>query len=124
MFHHPAWAVGSYSSGHQPGELPKTKSTQPSRRPPESPCNTRLQLAGVPLLELEVVGADVDADGADEGVLGPPATDQLLQQARLAHPGVTHHHQLEGAGRQVTRGGGPESYTVQGDTSAGEHGLG
>ena len=38
MFHHPAWAVGSYSSGHQPGELPKSKSTQPSRRPPESPC--------------------------------------------------------------------------------------
>ena len=34
----PAWAVGSYSSGHQPGELPKSKSTQPSRRPPESPC--------------------------------------------------------------------------------------
>ena len=29
MFHHPAWAVGSYSSGHQPGELPKSKSTQP-----------------------------------------------------------------------------------------------
>ena len=29
MFHHPAWAVGSYISGHQPGELPKSKSTQP-----------------------------------------------------------------------------------------------
>ena len=28
MFHHPAWAVGSYSSGHQPGELPKSQSTQ------------------------------------------------------------------------------------------------
>ena len=29
MFHQPAWAVDSYSSGHQPGELPKSKSTQP-----------------------------------------------------------------------------------------------
>ena len=29
MFHHPAWAVGSYSKGHQPGQLPKSKSTQP-----------------------------------------------------------------------------------------------
>ena len=29
MFHQPAWAVSSYSSGHQPGELPKSKSTQP-----------------------------------------------------------------------------------------------
>ena len=29
MFHRPAWAVGSYSSGHQLGELPKSKSTQP-----------------------------------------------------------------------------------------------
>ena len=29
MFHHPAWAVGSYSSGHQARELPKSKSTQP-----------------------------------------------------------------------------------------------
>ena len=29
MFRHPAWAVGSYSSGHQPGELPKSKSNQP-----------------------------------------------------------------------------------------------
>ena len=28
-FHHPAWAIGSYSSGHQPGELPKSKSAQP-----------------------------------------------------------------------------------------------
>ena len=28
LFHHPAWAVGSYSSGHQPGVLPKSKSTQ------------------------------------------------------------------------------------------------
>ena len=32
MFHHPAWAVGSYSSGPPAGagELPKSKSTQPS----------------------------------------------------------------------------------------------
>ena len=29
MFHHPAWAVGSYRSDHQPGELPKSESTQP-----------------------------------------------------------------------------------------------
>ena len=29
VFHHPAWAVGSYSSGHQPEEFPKSKSTQP-----------------------------------------------------------------------------------------------
>ena len=29
MFHHPAWAVDSYSSGPQPRELPKSKSTQP-----------------------------------------------------------------------------------------------
>ena len=29
MFHHPAWAVGSHSSGPQPRELPKSKSTQP-----------------------------------------------------------------------------------------------
>ena len=29
MFHQPAWAVGSYRSGHQPEELPKYRSTQP-----------------------------------------------------------------------------------------------
>ena len=29
MFHHPAWAVGSYSSGPQPRDLPKSKSIQP-----------------------------------------------------------------------------------------------
>ena len=46
MFHHPAWAVGSYSSGHQPGELPKSKSTQPSRRPPESPCRHAIARSG------------------------------------------------------------------------------
>ena len=25
MFHHPDWAVGNHNSGHQPGELPKSK---------------------------------------------------------------------------------------------------
>ena len=29
MFHHPAWAVGSYRSGPLAGELPKSKSTRP-----------------------------------------------------------------------------------------------
>ena len=29
MFHHPAWAVGSYSSGPPAGELPKFLSTEP-----------------------------------------------------------------------------------------------
>ena len=38
MFHHPAWAEGSYSSGHQPGELTKSKSTQPGSPPDVSPC--------------------------------------------------------------------------------------
>ena len=30
MFHHPAWAVGSYNSAHQPWEHLKSKSTQPN----------------------------------------------------------------------------------------------
>ena len=34
MFHHPAWAVGSYSSGPPAGELPKYKSTKPCARLP------------------------------------------------------------------------------------------
>ena len=29
LFHQPTWAVVSYSSGHQPEELPKSMSTQP-----------------------------------------------------------------------------------------------
>ena len=31
MFHHPAWAVDSYSSGHQPGELPKFPKVNPTQ---------------------------------------------------------------------------------------------
>ena len=38
MFLHPAWAVGSYSSGHQPGELPNSESTQPTVQPDAPPC--------------------------------------------------------------------------------------
>ena len=36
---------------------------------------------------------DVDADGGDEGVCGG-RVQQLLQNARLAHPRVAHHDQL------------------------------
>ena len=39
MFHHPAWAVGSYSSGPPVGELPKYKSTKPCAKPPGSRCS-------------------------------------------------------------------------------------
>ena len=31
MFHQPAWAVSSYSSGPQPGELPKSSLPNPVR---------------------------------------------------------------------------------------------
>ena len=46
MFHHPAWAVGSYSSGHQPGELTKSKSTQPRS---ETYCVTLYNTSGCSL---------------------------------------------------------------------------
>ena len=38
MFHHPAWAVGSYRSGPPAGGTPQSKSTQPSRKPDAPDC--------------------------------------------------------------------------------------
>ena len=38
MFHHPDWAVASYSTGPPAGELSKSKSTQPSPPGGEIPC--------------------------------------------------------------------------------------
>ena len=39
MFHHPAWAVGSYSSGHQPGNSPNLSQPNPGSPPDGSPCS-------------------------------------------------------------------------------------
>ena len=59
MFHHPAWAVGSYSSGHQPGELPKSKSTQPRFATRWVTLYNLLDHPVPPLLSLFLVSAHV-----------------------------------------------------------------
>lgn len=55
---------------------------------------SHLQLEG-PSVDVDHVSPDVHADGRDERV-GRGEIEQLLEQARLPHPGVADHDELEG----------------------------
>ena len=104
MFHHPAWAVGSYSSGPPAGGTPKiyvnSSKVLDHQSPPEPACSNLLQLDTLAYCNLSISGsaAAVTAAAAqdvhrDAGVPGQHEERLLADGVAGEQQDHRHDHQ-------------------------------